>query len=123
MVRKYRPKKRPQWADKDRRMAHVVQMRGDGLSLRQIAQRLGVSVGTVHADLKRWEHERSNVTPLPRKEEPPRVGVWSARFGGALLEDRTAVQNGSSKLPRTGAELNTPIEHPDSNIVPIRRSS
>lgn len=63
MVRHYRAKRRP-WRDKDKRMARVVELRGLGWSLRQIAQRLVVDEKTVRNDLKRWERERPNVTPL-----------------------------------------------------------
>lgn len=97
MVRKYFPKRRP-WADKNRRMARVVELRDQGLSMRVIAGHLGVSVGTVHADLKRWECERSNVVSLCSNEP----------FRNAP----------------TGAKLNTASEHAhDAEIIPLRRSS
>jgi len=97
MVRKYIPKKRHQWKDKARRRARAAELRDAGWSMRQIAERLVVSVGTVHADLRRWDAEHpANVTPL-RSERP-------------------------FKSAPTGAELNAVSEHP-GNVTPIRRTS
>jgi hypothetical protein len=97
MVRKYVHKKRRPWRDKDRRMARAAELRAAGWSMRRIADRLVVSVGTVHADLTRWDAEHpDNVTPL-RSERP-------------------------FKSAPTGAKLNAASERP-ANVTPIRRSS
>lgn len=97
MVRKYVPKKSARWRDKDRRMARAAELRAMGFSLRRIADRLAVSVGTVHSDLARWERERPNVTPLcsdlPFKSAP------------------------------TGASLNTRSEQSSANVIEFRRIS
>lgn len=99
MVRHYKPKNRRRLTAKqrDNRMRRAVELREAGLSVRGIAERLAASVGTVHADLKRWERERPNVTPL-RSETPFRSAP-------------------------TGAKLNALPERPAAKIVPLRRSS
>lgn len=48
----------------DRRMARAAELRAEGLSLRQIAERLVCSYQTVARDLERWHAERPNVLPL-----------------------------------------------------------
>jgi Homeodomain-like domain len=73
MVRKY--ERKPGRVNPDRRMARAVELRAEGLSLRQIAERLVCSEITVRRDLARWEQERPNVTPLrhsPATFSPPR---------------------------------------------------
>lgn len=98
MVRTYLPKRRP-WKDKNRRMLRVAELRSAGLSQRQIASRLAVSVGTVNSDLRRYDREHTNVTQLPRSER-------------------------AFKSAPTGAKLNARSERPDeTNIVQIWRSS
>ena len=62
MVRHYKP--RPKRRDPDKRMLRAVELRTEGLSLRQIAERLLCSYQTVANDLARWERERENVVPL-----------------------------------------------------------
>lgn len=98
MVRKYIPKRHP-WADKNKRMARVAELRALGWSLRKIAAQLVVSEGTVRNDLKRWDRERSNVTPLRNSD--------------------------AQKCPTRG-EVTQPDYAPadrHADIVPIRRSS
>ena len=70
MARKYK-RKRPR--NPDRRMAAAVRLRAQGLSLRQIAERLSCSHDTVWRDLARWDiaHEASNVSDLPVRKSPP----------------------------------------------------
>jgi transposase len=56
-------------------MARAVELRAEGLSLRQIAERLSCDEKTVRNDLARWQRERPNVTPLrnmPAESSPPR---------------------------------------------------
>lgn len=62
MVRNY--KRKPGRVSPDRRMARAVDLRAEGLSLRQIAERLSCSFSTVRNDLDRWEREHENVVPL-----------------------------------------------------------
>jgi transposase len=48
------------------RQLEVIVLRSEGLSLRQIAQRLGCSVGTVHNDLR----DAAQVFNLPVQKRP-----------------------------------------------------
>lgn len=66
---------RPRWRNPDKRMAHAVELRGKGRSLRQIGAELGVSEMTIRRDLARHEHEWANraasVIPLRQKCDIP----------------------------------------------------
>lgn len=62
MVRHY--KRKPKRIDPDKRMTRAVELRAQGLSLRQIADRLLCSYQTVANDIARWGRERENVVPL-----------------------------------------------------------
>lgn len=97
-MRKY--KRKPGRVNPDRRMARAAELRdNEGLSLRQIAERLNCSHPTVLADLRRWDREHSNVTPL-------------------------AVNPGGKKSPPGGEflpPLSTTPEARDSNIIELRR--
>jgi IS30 family transposase len=53
-------------------MAAAVRLRDEGLSLRQIAERLACSHDTVWRDLARWDAARSNVSDLPVRKSPRR---------------------------------------------------
>jgi DNA invertase Pin-like site-specific DNA recombinase len=71
-VRTY--KRKPGRVNPDRRMARAVELRAEGLSLRQTAERLSCSHQTVPRDLARWEREHANVVPLshpPVTNSPP----------------------------------------------------
>lgn len=60
------------------RMARAVRLHADGLSLRQIAERLMCSEGTVRNDLKRWQREHPNAVPLRKaaaKNSPGNDGI------------------------------------------------
>lgn len=98
MVRKYVPKKRQRLTPRQRsnRMRRAVELRAAGLSLRKIAERLAVDEGTVRNDLKRWERERPNVTPLRN------LAAESRPHGGTFPHPDSA---------------------PEPNVVPIRRTS
>lgn len=85
-----RPKRR-HWRDKDRRAHRAADLRGHGLSLREIAAELVVSHETVRQDLRRWDAAHANVVPLSRtavKNRPPADRNLTAeldtpaRFGG-----------------------------------------
>ncbi|HEY9524003.1 MAG TPA: hypothetical protein VIR33_12250 [Thermopolyspora sp.] len=79
-------------------MTRAAELRGQGLTMRAIAAELGVSVGTVHADLKRWDADHANVVSL--------------RSDAAF------------KTAPGGAKLNTPVERgDDAEIITLRRSS
>lgn len=65
MVRQYKP--RPKRRDPDKRMLRAVELRAEGLSLRQVADRLGCHYTTVRNDLMRWDREHANVSPLLKK--------------------------------------------------------
>jgi len=74
VVRQY--KRKPGRVNPDRRMARAVELRAEGLSLRQIAERLSCTHPTVLADLRRWDRDHANVTSLAvnrgGKSSPPR---------------------------------------------------
>jgi len=76
VVRQY--KRKPGRVNPDRRMARAVELRAQGLSLRQIAERLSVkSPQTILNDLNRWDREHANVTSLVSKtpvQRPPHGG-------------------------------------------------
>jgi hypothetical protein len=57
-------KRKPGRVNPDKRMARAVDLRAEGLSLRQIAERLSCSFSTVRNDLARWEQEHANVVQL-----------------------------------------------------------
>jgi IS30 family transposase len=68
MTRTY---KRKHLRNPDRRMAAVARLRSQGLSLRQIGERMACSYMTVKRDLDRWEREHANVSHLPVTNTPP----------------------------------------------------
>ena len=68
MVRHY--KRKPGRVNPDRRMARAVELRAEGLSLRQIAERLSCGRMTVSRDLERWDREHQNVVPLSQTAVP-----------------------------------------------------
>lgn len=91
---------------KDKRMARAVRLREQGLTIRQIAEQLEASVGTVQHDLKQWG---SGVRPKVTK-----------------VAFKNSVQNARADNPSTQEappEMNAGSEHPDADVVPIRRSS
>lgn len=93
MVRKY--VRKPGRVNPDRRMARAVELRAEGLSLRQIAERLSVkSPQTIANDLKRWDREHANVTPLLSK---------------------TTVQ----KTPHGGDEWTPVLDTADPNVISL----
>lgn len=57
-------KRKPKRIDPGKRMIRAVELRAQGLSLRQIAGRLLCSYMTVKRDLERWDRDRQNVVPL-----------------------------------------------------------
>jgi transposase len=79
MVRQY--KRKPGRVDPAKRMARAAELRAEGLSLRQVGERLACDEKTVRNDLARWQRERSNVAPMVRKntaENSPHRGENSA---------------------------------------------
>jgi DNA-directed RNA polymerase specialized sigma24 family protein len=87
---------------KDKRMTRAVRLREQGLTIRQIAEQLGASIGTVQSDLKRWGSVRPKVVAFKN-------GVQDAHEAAA-----------STQEPPT--ELNAESEQP-SNVTSIRRTS
>ena len=72
MTRTY--KRKPGTGRTDKRMAAAVRLRAEGLSLRQIGERLVCSYQTIANDLSRWEREHANVAQLSKttvKNSPP----------------------------------------------------
>lgn len=98
MVRRYVPQKSTARLDKDRRMRRVVELRAEGLSLRQIADRLVISHQTVANDLARWEQLSASVTALP-------------------------VKSSRQEVPPAGQKLTPGFDASTASVVPIRRSS
>ena len=92
-MRKY--KRKPGRVNPDKRMARVVELRAEGLSLRQIGDRLSCDAATVLRDLRRWEREHANVTPL-------------------------ALPSPVANSPRRG-QFATPECNTDSNVIELRR--
>lgn len=58
---------RPRWKNPDKRMARAVELRRQGLSLRQIGTELAVDEKTVRNDLARWATTRDGL-PLGRPQ-------------------------------------------------------
>ena len=87
--------KRKLTLDRDRRMAVAVRLTTEGLSLRDVADRLSVSHMTVTRDLGRWERERTSmplaiiqlsrpaVTPVRNKNAPGGKEVTAECDSGA----------------------------------------
>lgn len=79
--------KRPQWADKDRRMTLAAAQRDAGKSLRQIARALGVGHQTIIRDLRRFDATRNVVHfpgpnhPRAGQNGPPSAGQNGPGFG------------------------------------------
>jgi hypothetical protein len=90
-MRTYKPKKAK--ATRSARMRHAARLRGEGLSLRQIAAQQGVSHDTVWRDLAAWDAQHARVSDLPVRKTPP---------GGGNL------------TPRSDSR--------DADIVPLRRT-
>lgn len=67
-------KRKPGRVNPDKRMARAVDLRAEGLSLRQIAERLSCSHDTIWRDLARWDaaHATSNVSEIPVRNSPQR---------------------------------------------------
>lgn len=67
-LKRYRQRRVPA---RDKRTARAAELRAEGLSLRQIADRLSCSHQTISNDLARWDAEHpptaANVIPLLRK--------------------------------------------------------
>jgi hypothetical protein len=80
--------------DPDRRMARAVELRAEGLSLRQIAERLLCSEGTVRNDLKRWRRDHPNAVPLRKavaKNSQSSGGITQPSYARPVPEGATVV--------------------------------
>jgi IS30 family transposase len=84
VVRKYVRKGRPQWRDKDKRMARAVALRAQGLSLRQIAEKLAVSAPTAMRDLRR--HDELAAEQAQAVQNVFQLPVTSRPAGGDLKQ-------------------------------------
>ena len=62
--------KRKRWGSKERRVEAAARLRAEGLSLRQIGERLKVHHDTVWRDLKRWD-AMAKVSELPVGKASP----------------------------------------------------
>lgn len=69
MTRRY---VRKRWGSKERRIEAAVRLRGEGLSLREIAKRLKISHPTVMRDLAKWDERHERVVHLPGTNVPRR---------------------------------------------------
>jgi len=90
-MRNYKRKRNPRG-----RMLRAVELRAQGLSLRKIAEELAVTHPTVLADLRRWDREHLNVTPL-------------------------VVNHDGKSLPPGGENLPPESTTEPGNVVPLRR--
>lgn len=63
-------KRKPGRGRTDKRMAAAVRLRAEGLSLRQIAERLACGRMTVSRDLDQWDREHANVVSLSQTTVP-----------------------------------------------------
>lgn len=95
MPRTYK-RKRPR--NPDKRMAAAVRLRTEGLSLRQIAERLAVHHRTVERDLARWDAERPNVLPL-------------------------LSHSGVASLPPRGEKATPECDSEPTNVIELRRKA
>lgn len=57
-------KRKPGRVNPDKRMIRAAELRAEGLSLRQIAERLACTHTTTRRDLERWDRQNANVVPL-----------------------------------------------------------
>jgi len=79
-------KRKPGRVNPDKRMARAVDLRAEGLSLRQIAERLSCTHTTVRRDLERWDSAHENVVQLEHSAGtslPPRGGNVPAECSSA----------------------------------------
>ena len=93
-MRTYKPR---QPKSRRGRMIRAAGMRGEGMSLRQIAAELGVSHDTAWRDLRRWDEENAKITNL---------------------SDR-----GVRKTPPGGGNLTAPSDSESATVLPMRRTS
>jgi hypothetical protein len=93
------------WPVRDRRMTAVADLRAAGLSVRKIVDQLGLSVGTVHRDLKRWGEIHPKIAKLP--------------FQNSVPTSPEAPASTTGQHP----EWNGEMEHPVAAVTPIRRTS
>jgi IS30 family transposase len=68
------------WRDVDKRMRRAVKLRRDGLSLRQIADRLAVTKSTIERDLARYERAEVDqlLSHIAVPYAPPEAGMGQA---------------------------------------------
>ena len=78
MVRHY--KRKPRRVNPDKRMTRAVELRAEGLSNYQIAERLLCSEGTIRNDLKRWATQSGNVTVMARKSGAQNVAPGATDY-------------------------------------------
>lgn len=89
----------------DERMAVAVRYRADGLTLRQSAERMLVSYGTVRRDLIRWDRVKAGM--------PPRI----ARIAAAVTQSRyVGPHDGTPETPDVTGARNS-----GQNVIQLRR--
>ncbi len=89
----------------DERMAVAARYRAEGLTLRQSAERMLVSYGTVRRDLARWDQVKDQVPPRIARLSVP---VTQPRYIGPLGDD--------AGIPDVTDPRNSP-----ANVVQLRR--
>lgn len=95
--------KRKLTLDKDRRMAVAVRLTSEGMSLREVADRLSVSHMTVTRDLARWERD-SSAMPL------------------AIIRLSKSVTPACNKTAPGGKEVTAECDS-RATVIPLRRSA
>ena len=81
-----------------KRRPDAVALHAEGLSLRQIADRLMCSEGTVRNDLKRWRREHPNAVPLRKaaaKNSPGNDGITHPDYAPSA----TGAAEGANVVP------------------------
>lgn len=99
-------RRRREHEDPDRRMAVTVRFRSQGMSVRNIATRRGVSHTTVVRDLARWERVR---------DEMPLEIIRLSRSAGTSQRNTGAENSTSSDTAVPGSRSSEP------GVIPLRR--
>jgi Uncharacterized conserved protein (DUF2285) len=105
-MRTYKPKQKPRRG----RMIRAVDMRAQGMSLREIARAVGVkSPNTIARDLARWDAEAAKITRLSHRPVP------KVTPGGEKWDSGMGQRQQCDPVPEASDS--------DSNVIPFRRQA